>query len=212
MWRATATLATAIWLTGCSVFGVRSEYEQASYAVIEVIADNVEVRRYRSLLVAETVATAADEKSARNQAFRKLFDYISGANRPRAKIAMTTPVETAADSARIAMTVPVETAPESAGRYVMRFMLPAETTAETVPEPTDPEVRIREQPERTLAVLRFSGSTGRENLASHREELLGIVAASGWRPAGEPVAMYYDPPWTIPFLRRNEVALPVSRD
>ena len=91
----------------------------------------------------------------------------------------------------------------------MRFFLPAEYTVETVPEPTNPEVRIFEVPERTIAVLRFSGSRSSENVARHASELDRVIAGSSWRAAGEPTKLFYDPPWTIPFLRRNEVAVPV---
>jgi hypothetical protein len=198
------------WLTGCSLFGVRTGYEQASYAVIDRIAETVEVRRYRPLLVAETVASAADEGEARNQAFRRLFNYIQGDNRTQAKIAMTAPVETARPSETIAMTVPVETAAAGDAGYAMRFFLPAEYTLETAPEPIDPAVRIRQVPERTLAVLRFSGSRSAERVADRQEQLRRLVAGSRWRAEREPISMFYDPPWTIPFLRRNEVALPVS--
>jgi hypothetical protein len=122
---------------------------------------------------------------------------------------MTAPVETAAKPEKIAMTVPVETKAQATGTYVMRFFLPAGYTLETAPEPTNPDVRIFEVPERTVAVLRFSGSRGSDNVAVHLSELDTVLEGSGWRAAGEPFSMFYDPPWTIPFLRRNEVAVPV---
>lgn len=197
-------------LTACSVFGVRSGYEQASYTVIDRLGEHAEVRRYPPQLIAETTVTAADERAGRSQAFKALFDYISGTNRSRAKVAMTTPVETAAPPETIAMTVPVETQSEAAERYTMRFFLPAEYTIETAPQPTDPKVKILEAPERTLAVLRFTGSTSAENVARHLGDLQNVLDGSGWRVAGDPTAMFYDPPWTIPFLRRNEVAFPVT--
>jgi hypothetical protein len=199
-----------VWLTACSVFGMRSGTEQSSYTVIDRLGDSTEVRGYPVKLVAEAEVTAPDEASGRNQAFRLLFDYISGANRAQTKVAMTTPVETAPRAAKIAMTVPVETETKAPGRYMMRFFLPASYTLETVPEPTDPRVRIGEVTERTLAVLRFSGSTSAENVARYTGDLQTSIDASGWRTVGEPTAMFYDPPWTIPALRRNEVAVPVT--
>jgi hypothetical protein len=210
MMRILGPIVCALLLTGCSVFGVRSGTEQASYTVVAHLDDNTEVRRYPPQLVAETSVTAPDESSGRNKAFRVIFDYISGANRAQKKVAMTAPVETAAAPETIAMTAPVETKGQAGGPYVMRFFLPADYTVETAPEPTNPEVRIVEVPERTLAVLRFSGSRGADNVERHASELDRVVAGSSWRTAGEPTTLFYDPPWTISFLRRNEVAVPVT--
>src|SRR5512134_916982 len=209
MMRMLGLIVCALLLTGCSVLGMRSGTEQASYTVVAHLDDSTEVRHYPPQLVAETSVTAPDESSARNKAFRVLFDYISGANRAQKKVAMTAPVETAAPET-IAMTAPVETAAQAGGPYVMRFFLPAEYNVETAPEPTNPEVRIVEVPERTLAVLRFSGSRGSNNVALHASELERVIAGSSWRAAGEPTTLFYDPPWTIFFLRRNEVAIPVT--
>ena len=209
MMRVVGSIVCALLLTGCSVFGVRLGTEQASYTVIAHLDDNTEVRRYPPQLVAETSVTAPDESSARNKAFRVLFDYISGASRAQKKVAMTAPVETAAPET-IAMTAPVETTAQAGGSYAMRFFLPAEYTMETAPEPTNPEVRIVEVPERTLAVLRFSGSRGADNVAHHASELERVIAGCSWRAVGEPTTLFYDPPWTIPFLRRNEVTIPVT--
>lgn len=194
------------------MFGVRSEYEQAPYTVIDHIGETTEVRRYPPQVVAEAIVEAPDESSGRSKAFRALFDYISGANRSQAKISMTAPVETAKRSETIAMTVPVETASQAAGRYAMRFFLPAGYDLQTAPQPTDPRVHIVELPERTLAVLRFTGARDAQNVARHLTDIDAIVRGSQWRAAGEPTTMFYDPPWTIPFFRRNEVAVPVSGD
>jgi SOUL heme-binding protein len=208
--RVTAPILCALALTGCSMFGVRSGYEQAPYTVIDRIGETTEVRRYPPQVVAEAIVEAPDERSGRSKAFRALFDYISGANRSQTKISMTAPVETATRSETIAMTVPVETQSQAAGRYAMRFFLPAGYDLQTAPQPTDPRVHILELPERTLAVLRFTGSRDAQNVARHLTDLDTIVKGSRWRAVGEPTTMFYDPPWTIPFLRRNEIAVPVS--
>ena len=203
------SIMCALLLSAYSVFGIRSGTEQASYAVIAHLSDDTEVRRYPSRLVAETSVTVADEQGGRNTAFRTLFDYISGANQSRAKVAMTSPVETAAGPEKVAMTAPVETRVGASGEFTMRFFLPADYTLETAPQPTDPAVRIVEVPERTIAVLRFSGSRSPDTIARRSQALDEVLAGSAWRPDGEPLTMFYDPPWTIPALRRNEVAVPV---
>ncbi len=210
MMRAVIVMWMTLLLSACSVFGMRSGTEEATYQVIDRLGGTAEVRRYPPKVVAEAEVAAADEATSRSEAFRLLFDYISGANRAQTKVAMTAPVETTtARAEKIAMTVPVETQAREAGRYTMRFFLPATYSLETAPEPTDPRVHVTELPERTLAVLRFTGSTSADNVARHRDALQRAIDGSRWRPAGEPTAMFYDPPWTIPALRRNEVAIPV---
>jgi len=190
----------------CSVVGIRSGSEQAPYQVIERVGDTVEVRRYPERLAAEAVA----ERAARNQAFGLLFAYISGANRSSAKIAMTVPVAVDQGSETIAMTSPVATAATPDGRYAMRFFLPASYTLATAPAPNDPRVQIVSLPEATVAALRFSGSTNPGHVQARQQELLQLLEGSAWRPVEAPVALFYDPPWTLPFLRRNEVTVAVE--
>jgi hypothetical protein len=171
----------------------------------------VEVRRYDSRLAAEATVEAGSAEAGRNEAFRVLFNYISGANPGQSKVALTAPVEVGAEAEKIAMTVPVETAAADHGRYTMRFFFPSAYTKATAPEPTDPTVRIVKLPEETVAVRRFSGSWDEERLERRKAELLRALAESGWRPIGKPTSLFYDPPWALPFLRRNEVAVPVAR-
>jgi hypothetical protein len=105
------------------VIGIRSGYEQPP-TVLERIGDTVEVRRYDSRLAAEATVEAGTAEAGRKEAFRLLFDYISGANQGQSKVAMTAPVEVGAEADKIAMTVPVETGAFGKGRYTMRFFLP----------------------------------------------------------------------------------------
>jgi hypothetical protein len=71
-------------------------------------------------------------------------------------------------------------------------------------------VRIVDLPPETLAVQRFTGSWSEDALAARKQDLLRVLDQSDWRAIADPVAMFYDPPWTIPFLRRNEVAVVVE--
>ncbi|MCR9221455.1 MAG: heme-binding protein [Alphaproteobacteria bacterium] len=213
MLRAIGLAAAAALLAGCTVFGIRSGTEEPPYRELARLAGGVEVRAYEPRLYAEATAPA-DASSPRNAAFRKLFRYITGANRTQAEIAMTIPVETddpAAAGEEIAMTAPVETA-QGDGAMSMRFFLPADMTLETAPQPTDPAVRIGRLAPQTMAVLRFSGSTRESRVAARKRDLMRAVeAAADWRAAGAPTAYFYDPPWTLPFVKRNEVAVPVER-
>jgi hypothetical protein len=209
MLRALAFVAALALFSGCSLIGIRSGYEQPAYTVVERIGERVEIRRYGSRLAAETTVAASDAGQARNESFEILFDYISGKNQGGSKVAMTAPVEVGAGAEKIAMTVPVETGAANNGRYAMRFFLPGSYTKATAPEPTDPRVQIVEVPEATLAVLLFSGWRDPERVETRKAELMKTLVGSKWRVTGTPTALFYDPPWTLPFLRRNEVAVAV---
>lgn len=195
-----------------SVVGVHDDTEQAAYEVIDRLRTNIEVRRYARRVAAEARVPVPQQGGAKTKAFRLLFDYISGNNDPRTKVAMTTPVETAYDRGeRIAMTVPAETVIEAAETVRMRFFLPAGLTAELAPAPRDPRIRIVSLPEQILAVVRYTGSTGPQAAAARQAELARTLEGSPWRAEGPAVTCFYDPPWTLPFKRRNEVAVPVTR-
>ncbi len=127
-------------------------------------------------------------------------------------IAMTAPVVQArsGQSQSIAMTSPVVQQPAGKETWSIQFIMPSKYTMETLPRPNDPRVRLVEIPARTFAVVRFSGLGRQEAVAKHEQALDAALAGSSWRASGEAVTWYYDPPWTLPFLRRNEVARPVE--
>ena len=181
-----------------SVVGIRATYEEPRYAVVERLERGVEIRDYEGRVAVETDARGQQD----GEAFGRLFRYITGANGGAARIAMTTPVETR--GRLIAMTVPVEQG--AAG--TMRFYLPRKVVEAGAPEPTEPGVRLARIPPERLAVLRFSGSAtaeAREHQSRILTEVLGRAAVG--KPAQPPFFMGYDPPFSVPFLRRNEVAV-----
>ncbi len=207
-------LLASFLVAGCSVFGAGSGIEEPDFQVVERLGEDAAVRRYSERVAVETVVGEGDTGRTRGQAFRRLARYIGGANRAETDIAMTAPVETAQaerPGTRIEMTAPVETAPAEAGGLRMRFFLPAQYTPETAPRPTESQVSLVTLPEQTMAVLRFSGGRGAGRVAARAADLRARLEGTGWQPAGPPVAYFYDPPWTLPFLRRNEVVIPVER-
>ena len=203
-----ATLLGSLLLGACSAFGIRGGTEEPKHSVVERLG-NVEIRRYAPRLAAETTVPG-DAYNARGEGFRRLAGYIFGGNQRRTRIDMTAPVaqSSAQGGERIAMTAPVAQA-QGEGGWVIRFFLPAALT--DPPAPNDARVRIVPVPEETVAVLRFSGTATQDAVADRTKALMTALSSSSWHPAGEPVAWFYDPPWTLPPLRRNEVAAPVSR-
>lgn len=208
MWSTFIYYAALVCEGAIGAFGIRL-YEEPSYDVVTSVADRVEVRRYGPRIAAE-VELPDGGKDARDKAFRLLFSYIAGANQAsgsgNAKIAMTTPVGVR-DSRRLAMTTPVHTS-EASGALRMQFFLPAKYSLESAPKPTDPRVRVVAVPGEKIAVLRFSGSGA--DFEDRQSQLMGWLKGSPWRPDGAPYALNYDAPFTLPFLRRNEVAIAVT--
>ncbi|MBX9934953.1 MAG: heme-binding protein [Methylobacterium sp.] len=180
-----------------AIFGVRALYDQPRYAIIERLDRGIEIRAYEARLAVETDARGQGD----GEAFGRLFRYITGANRTSDRIAMTAPVESG--GRRIAMTVPVE---QAAGG-TMRFFLPRDVAEAGAPEPTEPGVRLVRVPAEQIAALRFSGRATPEFRAEQERILAEVLAAVGRSTTGSQVFMGYDPPFAIPFLRRNEVAV-----
>lgn len=199
------TAVVLVLIAGCAM-----ALEKPKYTVLYSNGP-IEYRRYEPYLVAETIVDSnGGYDEAGSEGFRRLFNYISGANTSRSKIAMTAPVERAPSSEEIAMTAPVERSETLAG-WRITFMLPSAYTLDTAPVPTDERVRIRAVPARVMALLGYSGRWTEQNLSSRTSELLSSIAADSVEGIGEVVSAAYDPPFTPPFLRRNEVMIEVNR-
>jgi len=201
-----------LYLVGCSVVGIQSDFEQPSYEVVASLSDDIEIRQYAERLAVEATVTADNSNDARNAAFRLLFGYISGADQANAEIAMTVPVETTSASQRIEMTAPVESQIGEVRTMTMRFFLPRRFTPDSAPKPKDDRVRLVLMPEERLAVLTFSGARNQQVVSTKVEQLRAALKARDLNPGISARAFFYDPPWTLPWFRRNEVAIEVTTD
>lgn len=195
-----AAAALLTFAPGASRAGV----EQPKYRVLETV-EGVEVREYPARIVAETVADGP-EQSARNEGFRRIAGYIFGGNKSRASVAMTSPVAQSAASEKIAMTSPVAQGAADDG-WRIQFFMPAKYGMADLPVPNDPKVTLRRLPPERYAVIRFSGLAGERAVAARRERVLAVAKARNWTLADGVDTWFYDPPWTPPPLRRNEVAI-----
>jgi hypothetical protein len=167
-----------------------------------------EIRDYAAQVVAE-VSVSAGRGDPASQGFRPLAGYIFGGNAPQAKIAMTAPV-TRQQGTQIAMTSPV-TRQAAGAIWKIRFIMPAGSTLPTMPRPNDPNVRLLDEPGKRYAVIKFSGFGEEGAVTRKTAELNAFLARRRLTPIGTPVFARYDPPWTLPFMRRNEVWLEVAR-
>ena len=179
--------------------GIRSGTEEPSYTVVQSLG-RLEVRDYPARLVAETIVPG-DAYSARGSGFQRLARFIFGGNQSGSNIAMTAPV--GQDQLPPGQLQP--------GQWRISFVMPKKYTPSSLPQPNDPAVHIVTAPEQTVAVYRYTGSIDPAATAAAERELLRLLQGSGWVADGHPVAWFYDPPWTIPFLRRNEAAVPVAK-
>jgi len=200
----------AIFNSGCSVFGIRT-YEATKYELIFDEA-NKEIRYYDSYIVAKTTVKG-EFKEAQGAAFRILAGYIFGDNEKKQKVAMTAPVvqEPTAGSEKIPMTAPVIQRPSEEG-WVMSFMMPSVYKMEDLPTPKDKRIRFETVPARHVAVIRYTwiGNESR-NERKANELQKWIASLKGYEPISPPIYAGYDPPWTLPFLRRNEMMIEVKK-
>jgi hypothetical protein len=190
-------------LVSCATVGI----EKVQYTV-QTKNRAIEIRDYKPYLVAETLVDS-DFKEAGNVAFRRLFNYISGANQTKESIAMTVPVQQQGASEKIAMTAPV-TQQTAGDKFAVSFVMPAKYTLDTIPQPTDPAVTVKEVPGYKAAVIRYSGTWSQKRYEAKKAALETFIIDNGLIAAGEPIWARYDPPFQLWFLRRNEVVIPVE--
>ena len=201
--------------SGCSLFGIRSA-EEAPYSVLEE-QGQYQIRQYESMIVATTIVDS-DFDEAGKQAFRRLFNYISGANKAAREIAMTAPVlatedvttkDAATRGEKIAMTAPLIREKQDRD-WRFSFVLPAGYTLANSPLPDDDRVSLQQIPARKVASLQYSGSWQQARFDLNSELLLEWVSEQQMQPISLPMVAGYDPPWTLPFLRRNEVLVDIK--
>jgi hypothetical protein len=182
--------------------------EEPAYDVL-LETKHYEVRRYATYIVAE-VDVDADFKGAGNSAFRVLAGYIFGDNEPQQKMQMTAPVESR-EGVRMKMTAPVTSqSMDGDGAFTYSFVMERKYTMETLPKPTNPDIRLAERPERVMAVHRYSGTWSEERYEEHEKILLDALATDRIETRGLPVFARYNAPFTPWFLRRNEIMIEIE--
>lgn len=180
-----------------------SNVEQPQYEVISS-DQGFETRTYNPTITAEILVDGS-RKDAIKKGFKQLAGYIFGHNKPANSIKMTAPVMQE-ESTTIAMTAPVSQSREGK-QWKVSFTMPAHYSMDTLPDPNNSNVKLTQIPKRTVLVLRFSGSTSEENIYVHAEKLLKYLKKEGIKTTGSVQYAFYNPPWTLPLLRRNEIMI-----
>ena len=209
-----AGVVVAVLLGTWTAVGYSStkDIETPAYEVVRE-ASNYEVRDYAPCIRAE-VTLEGEYRETMYGGFRQVADYIFGNNAKQNKIAMTAPVvqePAAAPSEKIAMTAPVVQEPASEdGRYTIAFIMPSEYTMETLPTPKNDAVTLREVPGERVAVISFRGYATKGAVKRKTDKLLKALDKDGLQPSGAVRVAQYDPPWTPPFMRTNEIQVPIA--
>ena len=188
--------------------GMAMAIEEPEYQVVGQY-DDVELREYAPYIVAE-VDVQGEFGEAGGDAFRILAGYIFGDNAASEKMAMTTPVESrpSAKGEKMSMTAPVTAvAVGDDGRTTYAFVMERKYSLQTLPVPNDNRIRIRTVPERTMAVRRYSGRWTEDKYLQNEKSLLSALDARGIQTVGRPVLARYNSPFSLPFMRRNEVMI-----
>jgi hypothetical protein len=189
--------------------GVVMATEEPQFSVLEKTPP-FELRSYAPMILAE-VKVEGDLDEASSQGFRLIAAYIFGQNQVSEKIAMTTPVAIEGQtpkSAKIAMTSPVSIE-SNAGQWIVSFVMPAQYTMESLPKPLNSKVQIRQIPAVKRAVINFSGFYNANKVAERTLELEEWMKTKNLQAASAPKFARYNPPWTLPFMRRNEIMIDV---
>jgi hypothetical protein len=195
-----AGLGTITWSA------VASNVETPDYMVSSK-SGNLEIREYGPTIVAEATVEGERDQAIR-RGFRIIADYIFGNNLSSTKVAMTAPV-IQQSSEKVAMTAPVIQQAKGTS-WNVRFVMPSKYTIETLPKPVNPQVALIEVPATRFAVIRFSGFAGQVSLDKQEALLRAFMAERSLVAASLPQYAYYNAPWTLPFMRRNEIMIEIK--
>jgi len=207
--RSLLTLAVVVALMlGLAVTGVFALATEEPPFAVKLSEGAFEVRDYPALVAAE-VSVGGQRRDAASKGFRLLAGYIFGGNTRKQRIAMTAPVTQAPSGGeKIAMTAPVLLS--GGGPWTIRFIMPRGSTVETLPTPNSPAVKLRDLPPSRVAVIKFSGLAKQADVDAKTLELSRFIKAQNLVATGPATLAQYDPPWTLWFMRRNEVMIPVT--
>ena len=198
---ATILLLSVLALGAAMIGPIMSNVEVPAYKILKK-EQNIEIRQYPPLIIAE-VKTAGSRQASISDGFRILADFIFGNNEGEKRLSINGPI-TQQEGIKIAMTAPVQQEKTDA-EWAISFIMPSKFSIDTIPNPINDRIKIIQIPSKRYAVVTFSGRSTEENLTTHTNELEKYIYGSNYSKAGNAKYAFYNPPWTLPFLRRNEI-------
>jgi hypothetical protein len=184
--------------------------EEPSFTISDQEAP-FEIRQYEPMIIAEVIVDGTRDEAS-NKGFRMIADFIFGNNEASSKesqkIAMTAPVTI--EPQKIAMTAPVTIDQSSDKGWRVQFVMPRQYTMETLPKPKNPLVHIKEITGKRYAAMRFSGFNNQEKIENNTQQLREWIEAKHLYAIGQPQLARYNPPWTLPPWRRNEILIEIA--
>jgi len=211
-WKASAMGLVLVVIVGALLSGpLMSNVEHPQYVVTEKYK-SIELREYAPRIIAQ-VSMSGTREEAISAGFQQLADYIFGNN-------ITSEVMSAeqragedqiSTSKKIAMTAPVEQNQVN-GTWAINFTMRSEYTLKTLPKPNNTAVMLSALPSQTFITIQFSGRSSIENISTHESKLKAFVIKNNIRIQDDPIYAFYNPPWTLPILRRNEVMFKVDKN
>ena len=206
-WTMITSIIALILIVGVLAGPVMSNVEKPDYKVIQS-EQNIEIRQYGPMIIAE-VEVDGKREDAIGDGFRLLADYIFGNNTVQQVISMTAPVQQK-ENQKIAMTAPVQQ--QSMGKsWRMSFVMPSKYRLDSLPVPNNNRVRLKEILTKKFVIIEFSGTNSNENVTKHENQLMNYIEANQINIIGSPKYAFYNAPWTLPFLRRNEVMIEIKQ-
>ena len=197
-------------LVGCAMIGpIMSDVEKPKYQAT-ALTNDIELRSYDPMLVA-SVQISGKRKTAISEGFRVLADYIFGNNTLDQNISMTAPVEQQTGQ-KIAMTAPVQQQQEASNSWIISFVMPKKFSLKTIPKPNNELITLNEVPAQKFITIRFPGANSDDNIKQNESALFNYIAQNTINVSGEPKYAFYNPPWTLPFMRRNEIMVQLLDD
>jgi len=187
---ASVVLIIILW---CILVGpIMSNVEKPKYHVISS-QENIEIRKYNPMIIA-LVEVQGERKEAIKGGFKILADYIFGNNKSKEDIPMTAPVRQQ----------------KFQENWQISFIMPSEYNMETLPQPNNKNISLKELPSKKYIVINFSGMISDQNIALHEEKLKKYTLENEMHILSSPIYAFYNPPWTLPFMRRNEIMIEIN--
>jgi effector-binding domain-containing protein len=188
----TLVILSLFLIGGLLVGPMMSQVENPTYKVTSSL-ESIEIRAYEPMIVAE-IEVQGERKQALKRGFRLLADYIFGNNTAKHKIAMTAPVQQHV----------------SQDGWTVSFVMPSLYNMISIPQPHNKDVVLKEIPAKHFIAIQFSGMNSDANIHKHKKKIMKYITHHNIKIVGPIYYAFYNPPWTLPFMRRNEIIIEIK--